>query len=106
MEKLISLSQLKVGTRLKIVAKSEKYSHKSISVKKLIKMWSGHGDGSVYGKQDTEILVNRSKNHYFSMNAYLDNNSGWVKECFVLDGIDKRLKREARKLTAKDKEDV
>lgn len=94
MTKLTSLSQLRVGTKLKIVAKCEKYSHGSISVKKLIKMWSDCGDGSVYGKQDTEILINRTKNHFFSMNAYLANDSQWVKEVYVLDGIDKRLKTE------------
>lgn len=91
MSKLERLDQLRVGTRIKIVAKSERDSAVT-SVKKLIKMWSENGDGSVYGKQDTEILVNRTKNHYFSMNAYLANDSQWVKEVYVLDGIDKRLK--------------
>lgn len=85
------LDQLKIGTKIKIVAKSEKYSCVT-SVKKLIKMWNEHGDGSVYGKQDTEVLVNRTKNHYFSLNAYLANDSQWVKEVYVLDGVDKRLK--------------
>lgn len=53
-------------------------------------MWNEHGDGSIYGKQYTEILLNRTKNSYFSMNAYLANDS-WAKEVFVLNGIDKRL---------------
>lgn len=93
MTPLTSLSQLKVGTFIKIVAKSDKYSHKSISVKKLIKMKTEHGDGSVYGKDDTEVLTNRSKNHYFSLNAYLAGESQWVKEVYVLDKPrDARLK--------------
>jgi len=96
MKKLESLDQLKVGTKLRIIAKCEKYSHKSISVKKLIPMKSQYGDGSVYGENDTEILVNRTKNHFFSMNAYLANDSQWVKEIFVLEGTDKRLKRHLR----------
>jgi hypothetical protein len=91
MKRLESLDQLRVGTRIKIVAKCEKFSV-TTSVKKLIKMWSERGDGSVYGKKDTEVLVNRTKNHYFSMNAYLANDSQWVKEVYVLDGTDRRLR--------------
>jgi hypothetical protein len=91
--KLTSLDQLQVGTRLKIVASNEKDCYQCISVKKLIKMWNEHGDGSLLscGPKDTEILINRKKNYYFSMNAYLKGTS-WVKEIYVLSGLDKRLK--------------
>lgn len=85
MEKLTSLDQLKVGTKLKIVAESEKYCMGSATVKELIKMWNEHGDGSLpsAGPKDTEILLNKRKNIYFSMNKYLMGKS-WVTEAFVL----------------------
>ncbi len=44
------------------------------------------------GPGDTEILINKKKNFYFSMNKYLAGKSCWVKEVYVLSGIDRRLK--------------
>lgn len=93
MKKLISLDQLRVGTRLKIISDQEGHCYGSVSVKKLIKMNGKYGDSSLpsAGPNDTEILLNRKRNYYFSMNKYLMGSS-WVKEAYVLDGIDNRLK--------------
>ena len=98
MEKLTSLDQLKVGTKLKIVAKYDKYSHKSISVKKIIPMRRYNRETDQWSEPyDHEILINHKNNYYFSMNNYLKGESNWVKEVYVLEGTDKRLKRELRK---------
>lgn len=78
---LTSLKQLKVGTRLKIVGRHENDNYGSVSVKKIINCDTWH-----------EILINRSKNYYFHFENYLAGKSNWVKEVYVLDGIDKRLK--------------
>lgn len=99
---LTSLDQLSIGTRLRIIAKSKRDCYGSISVKKIIPMCNRYGDNSLLsaGPNDTEILINKSKNFYFSMNKYLNGNSCWVKEIFVLDGIDKRLKKYKRQDSA------
>jgi hypothetical protein len=91
MEKLISLDQLNIGTKLRIVASSERDCYGSVSVKKIIEMkrWDGEAWSEPY---DHEILLNRKKNYYFSMNNYLSGKSNWVKEVYVLEGVDKRLK--------------
>jgi len=81
MERLMSLSQLKVGTRLKIVGHSESDNYGSVSVKKIIDCNSWH-----------EILINRRKNYYFHFENYLEGKSNWAKEVYVLPGIDGRLK--------------
>lgn len=78
---LTSINQLKIGTRLKIVGKHNTDDYGSVSVKKII-------DCGTW----TEILINRSKNCYFHFDNYLAGKSQWVKEVFVLDGTDKRLK--------------
>lgn len=96
MEKLTSLSQLKIGTKLKIIAKSERDCYGSVSVKKLIPMFHYIGPSERGPQFDTEILITRSKNYFFSMDSYLKGESQWVKEIFVLDGIDKRLKKGGR----------
>ena len=85
MEKLTSLEQLQVGTRLKIVGKSSTDSYESISVKKLIPM---EGDD---GRKWTEVLINKTYNYYFHLENYLAGYSQWVKEVFVLPGTDRRL---------------
>ena len=91
MTPLISLEQLQIGTRLKIVSHFTKYNYGSVSVKKLIDM--SKRTTCPNGKTDTEILINRSKNIYFSFNRYMKGESNWVKEVYVLDGLDKRLRR-------------
>jgi hypothetical protein len=86
MEPLKSVDQLKVGTRLKIVGKSERDSYGSVSVKILQTVkWDD-------GADNTEVIINRTKNRYFNLDLYLKGESSWVKEAYVLDGIDKRLK--------------
>ena len=81
MSKLTSLDQIKVGSRLKIVGKSESDSYSSVSVKEVIDCGEWH-----------EILINRSKNYYFHFENYVAGKSQWVNEVYVLDGIDGRLK--------------
>lgn len=76
---LINLDQLKVGTRLRIVGKSEKDSYGSISVKKIIKC---SGDD---GRTWHEILINKSQNYYFHFENYLAGKSMWVAEVYVLE---------------------
>jgi hypothetical protein len=98
MQLLVSIDQLKIGTKLKIVGKDNggSDSYGSVSVKKLIKMYKY---GSVPKIQDdTEVLINSKKNYYFSFERYISGKSNWVKEVYVLDGIDKRLKKEQRRL--------
>jgi hypothetical protein len=93
MKKLESLSQLKVGTKLKIIAKNEEHCYNSVSVKKIIEMRKFNKETQTFSEPyDYEILINRKRNYYFSFNNYLAGTSLWVKEVYVLDGIDKRLK--------------
>lgn len=89
MERLTSLSQIRVGSRLKIVGRSEKDSYGSISVKKIIKC-------ETPDDQWFEILINRTKNYYFHFGMYLAGQS-WAKDVFVLDGIDRRLKKKGKR---------
>lgn len=93
MAPLTSIDQLKLGVKLRIIAKSESDCYGSVSVKEIVEMrrfdklsqkWSG-----VY---DYEILINKSKNYYFSFRNYLAKESVWIKEVYVLRGVDKRLK--------------
>jgi hypothetical protein len=86
MEKLTSLDQLKVGTKLRIIGRNEKDSYGSVSVKKIIKCESS------YCEPWTEILINSSRNFFFHFENYLKGESQWVKELYVLEGFDKRLK--------------
>jgi hypothetical protein len=81
---LTSLDQLKVGTMLKVVSDDKEYSFDKITVKKLIPMFNEHGDGSLpsAGPGDTEILLDKKKNTYFSMNKFLKKTS-WAKEIYV-----------------------
>lgn len=91
---LTSLDQLKVGTRLKIIAKSDSDCYNAVSVKKIIEMKRYNRETDTWSAPyDYEILINRSRNYYFSMENYLAGKSNWVKEVYILDGIDKRLKR-------------
>jgi hypothetical protein len=93
-KRLTNISQLKVGMKLKIVAQSKSDCYNSVSVKQIIMMrrWDGEAWSEPY---DYEILLNRKKNYYFSMLNYIGGKSNWVKEVYILDGVDKRLK-EAR----------
>jgi hypothetical protein len=92
MVKLQSLDQLKVGTKLKIVGLDASDNYGSISVKKILYYKPLNGDAPW-----TEILINRRKNFYFHFENYLKGESNWVKEVYVLNGVDKRLKpQEAR----------
>lgn len=92
MTPLTNLNQLKVGTKLRIVAKSERDCYGSVSVKRLIQMYEYLGPTTRGPLIDTEILINKSKNYFFSFETYLNGKSNWVKEVYVLDGNDKRLK--------------
>ena len=87
MKALKKLNQLKKGTKLKIIAECKKDCYGSVSVKEILKMEGPDG------KKWTEILINKSKNYYFHFEYYLAGKSQWVKEVYVLDGIDQRLKQ-------------
>lgn len=78
--KLTSLDQLKVGIKLKIVGKHPSDNYGSVSVKKIIDCGTWH-----------EVLINRTKNYYFHFENYLKGKSMWVKEVYVLGGIDRRV---------------
>jgi hypothetical protein len=86
MKPLTSLDQIKKGSFLKIVAKCPKYSHNSISVKRIIHLKRKDG------REWHEILINKSKNHYFHFENYIKGESQWVERVFVLPGEDRRLK--------------
>lgn len=71
-------SQVKKGTMLKIVGINEKDSYKWITVKQVLHM-----------KNDTkgwvEIVINKKKNYYFNLTAYLNDDptwGKWVKELY------------------------
>lgn len=93
MSELLSLDQLRVGARLKIISKNGCHDYGSVSIKKIIPM--RHYDRSTQTwsePYDYEILINRTKNYYFSFNNLLADKSCWVKKVFILEGLDKRLK--------------
>ena len=93
MDKLTSLSQLKVGTKIKIVAKNGNQSYNSVSVKKLIPMRRYDKFSGMWSEPyDYEILINRKRNYYFSFNNLMIGESQWVAEVYVIEGLDGRLK--------------
>lgn len=81
MKPLTNLAQLKIGTRLKIVGKNEKDNYSSVSVKNIVD--NGFGP---------EVIIHRYRNYHFNVLLFLNGKSSWVKEVYVLDGLDKRLK--------------
>lgn len=85
---LTDVNQLRVGTRIKIIANREEYSQ-TTSVKEVIDM--KHRSLCPIGQTDKEIIINIKKNRFFSMNSYLIDKTSWVKEVYVLEGLDKRL---------------
>lgn len=87
MRKLTALDEIKVGTKLKIVAKSQKDCYGSVSVKRIIRC------ENQLDKIWHEVIINRKMNYYFHFENYLAGKSNWVVEVYVLDGTDKRLKR-------------
>jgi hypothetical protein len=89
MIELTCLSQLKVGTKLKIIGKNDGDSYGSVSVKAILHCTALNGDRDNW----TEILINRKKNYYFHLENYLAGKSHWVNKVYILPGIDKRLKR-------------
>lgn len=80
-EPVTKKSQLKEGSVIKIVGIAPKNSYNRITVKKVLKMKSLNNR-----KQWTEILINKKKNYYFHLDAYLSGESTfgkWVKELYV-----------------------
>ena len=76
-------SQIKEGSILKIVGFNERDSYKRISVKKILYMKNRKGKGWI------EILINKKKNYYFNLDAYLSNDDTWgkwVKELYISKG--------------------
>ena len=72
-------SDLKAGTTIKIVGISDKDSYKWITVKKVLHMNAGDG------RKWIEILINKKKNYYFNLTAYLNDVpmwGKWVKELY------------------------
>lgn len=65
--------QLKVGDKLKIIGKNKKSdSYENITVKDIID--NGYGE---------EIIINKSKNHYFLTHLYLSGSS-WCEKVYIL----------------------
>ena len=65
---------------IKIVGIPPKNSYRRISVKKVLHMKNGKD------KEWIEILINKKKNYYFNLTAYLNNTptwGKWVKELYV-----------------------
>lgn len=86
MQPLTKHDQLQVGTNLMIVGKKPWNSYGSISVKKLQTVtWDA-------GETNIEAILNLTKNRYFNVDLYFKGESSWVKEVYVLEGKDKRLK--------------
>lgn len=72
--------QIKKGSILKIVGISRKDSYNRISVKEVLRMENGAG------KKWIEILINRRKNYYFNLDAYLEDTpmyGKWVHDLYI-----------------------
>lgn len=71
--------QLKEGSVIKIVGIAKKNSYRRISVKKVLHMKNDRAEW-------VEILINKKKNYYFNLTAYLNSEEmwgKWVKEVYV-----------------------
>lgn len=71
-EPVTSKSQLKKGSVLKIIGINPKNSYDEITVKKVLEMNGPR-------RQWTEILINKRKNYYFHLDAYLGKEVTWGK---------------------------
>lgn len=69
-EKLTDLSQIEVGTCLKIIGKSKTDCYKSIKIKEIL-----------VNIEDTEIIINKEKNYYFNFRMYMEGKS-WASEIY------------------------
>lgn len=79
MTPLTKLSQIKVGTKLKIIASTcEKDNYESVTVKRIIEC--DNRKEPVW----TEILICRKNNYYFHFQNYLLGKSRWVEKVWVL----------------------
>jgi hypothetical protein len=73
--------QIKKGSMLKIVGIDSKNSYDKISCKAVLHMRNRE-------RNWIEILINREKNYYFNLTAYLLEKpmwGKWVKELYVLE---------------------
>lgn len=79
-EPVTKKSQIEAGSILKIVGFCEKNSYKRIRVKQVLQMTS------TSGKCWTEVVINKRKNYFFHLDAYLNGEETWgkwVKELYV-----------------------
>ena len=72
-EAVTQKDQLRDGSIIKIVAFSGRDSYKRITVKKVLEMEGANG------RKWTEILINKKKNYYFNLDAYLGHEKTWGK---------------------------
>lgn len=72
-EPVINESQIKNDSVLKIVGFSSKDSYKRITVKKVLNMEGRDG------REWVEILINKKKNYFFNLSAYLGKEKTWGK---------------------------
>ena len=81
--------QLKQGMKIKIVAfNKERDSYKFITIKKVLYMKNRK-------REWIEILINKKKNYYFNLTAYLnkeDTWGKWVKELYFQEPLTKEIK--------------
>ena len=66
-EPVIEINQLEKGSIIKIIGIVDKNSYNRISVKKVIDIG------------DIEILINKKRNYYFNLTAYLEARPMWGK---------------------------
>ncbi len=71
--KVTEVGQLKDGSIIKIIGLSEGDSYRRISVKKVLHMEGANGYKWI------EILINKKKNYFFNLTAYLKNEATWGK---------------------------
>jgi len=79
-EPVINENQIKEGSIIKIIGISPRDSYKRISVKKVLLMRCSDG------RKWIEILINKRKNYFFNLDAYLNKEpmwGKWVKELYI-----------------------
>lgn len=72
------VSQVKKGTKLKIIGKNPRDSYKWITAKEILRMENSQ-------RKWIEVLVNKKKNYYFNLTAWVYDQpmwGGWIKELY------------------------
>ena len=97
MIELKSSNDIDFNSYVKIESDSPKYCYEKVRIEKIIPMVNIKSQSTI--PYDYEYVFDKKKNHYFSLNAYLEGRS-WVKKCWVYPSI----RQLESKLAEKEKE--